>query len=653
MQLVKIAIGNVDPTVGAFRKNADRILIQAARMAEEGCHVAAFGESSISGYPCEDLVQWATFVDQQGAVLDYVVRSLDDRFRNIVLVVGLTVHLDGSLYNVAAVIADGRIVGLVPKENLPDYNVFYEGRTISPGVIGMSAQVRNIPIGDMIFEFGFGKMSTQVCEDIWRMDGPMVRRNYSGAMLDVCINASPYRFGARQTRHEMISTRAADNCTTVAYVNLVGGQDGLVFEGGGYVNQGGRMLLVAERGREGYQTQVVDLDRVRRMRMENTTWRRARDQYLKDHKSVPVVTDERLKLVAPPNNALPYPFPKNKSFFLPQAEESRLCPRDEYFSDLEMIIGIGMMGYFRKTGAFKRFLIALSGGKDSVLTLLLAHAEVSKEADRRGLTGEDRAAFVKDMIYCVDMPSKFNSDETRGITRQICDDLGITLIVSPIHEAVEQERKSLLTALGVTRLKRSTEHNLQARVRGERMQNLCNEYEGLWLQTSNMSEKAVGYTTVGGDMMGGLSLIANLPKTVVIEFIRWYFERLGLEVLRDLLASKASAELEKGQEDERDLMPFPVLDALFALFVGEKMTIHEVRAVVSQMWSADELVAMDRTYTSDRMDEWVKRFVRLFFASIFKWVQCPLSIHLGTLDLERERALQLPVAQDRTWAEAA
>ena len=640
MRLVKIGLGNVDPTVGAFEDNVNRILVQARAMAAEGCHVAAFGELSVSGYPCEDLVQWAAFVDQQGKALDNLVASLDDTFRNTVLVVGLTVHLDGSLYNVAAIIAGGRIVGMVPKENLPDYNVFYEGRTITPGSIGMSAKIRNIPIGDMIFEFGFGRMATQVCEDIWRPDGPMVRRNFSGAELDVSINASPFRLGARQTRHEMISTRAADNLTTVAYVNLVGAQDSLVFEGGGYVNQCGRMMLDSERGREGYQTQVVDLDRVRRMRMENTTWRHARDQYLGAHKPVPVVTDDILRKVAPPNGALPYPFPSNRSFFLPEADATPPSPRDEYFRDLEMVIGIGMMGYFRKTGAFKRILIALSGGKDSCLTLMLAHKAVCKEADRRKLADDERAAFIRDMVWCVDMPSDHNSTETRGITKRICDDLGVTLKVSPIQEAVEKERRALMALLGVSSLKRNTEQNIQARVRGERMQNIANETGGLWLQTSNMTEKAVGYTTVGGDMMGALALIANLPKTVVIEFIRWYFEQTGLDVIHSLLDSKASAELEEGQEDERDLMPFPVLDAMFALFVGEKMSVCEVQAIVTQMWPKEERVA-----------EWTALFVRLFFGSIFKWVQCPLSLHLGTLDLERERALQLPVVQDRTWAE--
>ncbi|MBI5794229.1 NAD(+) synthase [Candidatus Uhrbacteria bacterium] len=639
MRLIKIGIGNVNPTVGAFRKNVDHIVAQARAMAAQGCQIAVFGELSISGYPCEDLVQWASFVDQQGVELERLARELNtEKTSTMAVVVGLTVPLDGNLYNVAALIAQGQVVGLVPKENLPDYNVFYEGRTVTPGMIGMHETLGEIRIGDMIFELGFGKMALEVCEDIWRSDGPMVRRAFSGAELIVNISASPFRIGVVDTRREMIATRACDNTATVVYVNLVGAQDALVFDGGGYVNQCGRMMLEVTRGHVGFETCVVDLDRVRRVRNENTTWRRSRQQFLTSHKAVPLVSDPGLHEVARPNNDLPYPVPAHKNFFLPKPEEKPVSARERYFQDLTMVIAMATWDYFEKSGAFKRFLIALSGGKDSCLTLLLAHRAVCGQADRRGLEGESRAAFVKDMIWCVDMPSRHNSMDTRGITEKICEELGVTLVVSPIQQAVEKEREALKATLCVEMLGRQVEQNIQARVRGERMWNLTNELGGLWLQTSNMSEKAVGYTTIGGDMMGTYGLIANLPKTVVIEFIRWWYEKTGLWVLSVLDTTTASAELEANQSDEADLMPFPVLDACFALFVGEKMTIQEVRHVIQQMWPEEP-----------RIPEWVDRFARLFLNSIFKWVQTPLAVHLGGLDLDRERALQLPVIQDRSW----
>jgi NAD+ synthase (glutamine-hydrolysing) len=168
----------------------------------------------------------------------------------------------------------------------------------------------------------------------------------------------------------------------------------------------------------------------------------------------------------------------------------------------------------------------------------------------------------------------------------------------------------------------------------------ANAAAGLFLQTSNMSEKAVGYVTIGGDGEGALSVIANVPKTVVNHVIDWLYEKTPLEGIRLTLLKPASAELADDQEDERDLMPFPVLDACFALFAGEKMSPAEV---------AEALVAVFPEHPADRLKEWAARFVRLFSASIYKWVQAPISLHVGNLDLERERALQLPVVQRSEW----
>jgi len=159
--------------------------------------------------------------------------------------------------------------------------VFYEQRNFSSGSIGMSAKVDNVPFGDFIFEFPFGILAAEVCEDIWSPDGPMRRRAYSGAELIINISASPWRAGVVNTRREVISTRAGDNISTVVYVNQVGGNDSLVFDGGGFINQNGRMIFEAERWKEGMATKVVDLDRTTRMRYENTTWRNDQKEFFR------------------------------------------------------------------------------------------------------------------------------------------------------------------------------------------------------------------------------------------------------------------------------------------------------------------------------------------------------------------------------------
>jgi NAD+ synthase (glutamine-hydrolysing) len=185
-----------------------------------------------------------------------------------------------------------------------------------------------------------------------------------------------------------------------------------------------------------------------------------------------------------------------------------------------------------------------------------------------------------------------------------------------------------------------TVQNVQARLRAMRMWNWANSSRALWLQTGNMSEKAVGYTTVGGDLMGAYSLIGNLPKTTIIALLHHLRTKYKFESVQPLLSTKASAELAPDQEDERDLMPFVVLDACFQLFAGEKMMPVEVYRTLRTRFTE---------YPPEQLKQWVKRFVLLFVHSIFKWVQAPQTVHLLPLDLDRERALQLPVVQSLEW----
>jgi NAD+ synthase (glutamine-hydrolysing) len=642
MRLIKIGLANVNTTVGAFRSNTDKVIERANEMVAARCAVGCFQEQVIGGYPAEDLVQWRTFVDAQWRELRRFAKATKGLATPTVFVLGMTAAIGGNLYNCAAVVCGGRILGLVPKEKLPTYGVFYENRTFSRGLPGFVAEFEDAPFGDVNFRFPFGTLGVEVCEDIWSPDGPMRRRAYSGAELIVNISASPWRAGVTATRREMISTRAGDNNVVIAYVNQVGGNDSLVFDGGGFVNQNGRMLCEAPRWRETLTFQAVDLDRTARIRRENTTWRTDCEEFLKARQPVPTVDADGPRANGP---GLQYPVPANRSFFMP-AHVHGQCPLEEYFKDLveAMIMGLD---YWTKTNAFKRIGVALSGGKDSVLTTLIAWEFARRKM--LALPEEDRPAFMRDFVQCFSMPTRYNSEATKGISRRLCEALGVGFSELSVEEAFGRELEAARAMLGPDKaVPPTTVQNIQARIRGERMWNWANGAQAMWLQTSNMSEKAVGYTTIGGDMMGAYSLIANLPKTVIIELLRYLADRYAgedmpelAEVLRELLATKASAELAENQADEDDLMPFPVLDACFYLFAGEKMEPVEVYEVVRTMFGRD--------FPDETLRGWVMKFVRLFQGSIFKWVQTPQSVHLGSLDLDRERALQLPVVQSREW----
>jgi NAD+ synthase (glutamine-hydrolysing) len=643
MRRIRLGLANINPTVGAFRTNTDLCIEAALNIAGERCTVGAFSEGVISGYPCEDLIQWRGFVEGQRRQLERFATETAKAAFPTVFVLGLTAACDGLLYNSAAVVCRGNILALVPKEKLPSYGIFYENRTYSRWLPGRVARSADVPMGDLILTFPFGTMAVEICEDLWVPDGPMRRRAASGAELAVNISASPWRSGMVESRRELISTRAADNQVAIVYVNQVGGQDALVFDGGGFVNQNGRMLLEAPRWRQGVTTWDLDLDHTSLLRKENTTWRVDCETYLNDYGPVSAISYPK----GPGANEPGYRIkpPPGRSLFLPPSGAGKNA-RVEHFEDLLQAMKTGLADYFGKTGAFERIGIALSGGKDSALSLIVAWLFA------RERIGDENADALRDFIHCFSMPTRFNSAKTREISRTLCSELGVTLREISIEDAFEREKDATSGMCGEDAdLEASTIMNIQARIRGMRMWNWANNAKALWVQTGNMSEKAVGYTTIGGDMMGAYSLLGNMPKTVVIELLGYLRDKYGFEGLRILLETKASAELAEQQEDEIDLMPFPILDMCFALFAGRKLMPGELYSALRNMWTDEELRQMRADYRTGMLKEWVRRFIRLFTGSIFKWVQMPQSVHLGSLDLDRERALQLPVVQAKEWLE--
>lgn len=618
MRLVKLGLAAVNTTVGAFGANVDRAVAMAQEMAQQQVTVAVFPEQLVGGYPQEDLVQWQRFVDRQWVELErYAAQTAA---LPLVSCIGVTVAHRGLRYNCAAVVAGGRIHGLVPKEKLPTYNIFYEGRTFAFGAPGMRELHRGVPLGDFIFQCDFGVLGLEVCEDLWSGDGPMRRRAYSGAELICNLSASPFRIGVEGTRHELVSTRAGDHQCTIAYVNQVGAQDGLIFDGGGFVNQNGRMVLTLPRFQQTWQGVVVDLDRTLRLRTENTTWRGDREAWAARNEAVTMLPVE----VKTKRDALTFPVPEGRSFFLPSSAPVRTA-RERYCEDLLDALALGIGDYFQKTKGFKCLGIALSGGRDSLMTLLIAHRWAS------------RAGVPIETFY---MPTRYSSDGTRDAAALIASELGVKFSIVPIDDAFEREMEAAKSMLGECALTPITMQNVQARIRAQRMWNWANSSGGLFLQTGNMSEKAVGYTTIGGDLMGALAVISNLPKTVVMFLLEYLHERHGYRGIEAVTARPAGPELAHNQVGEDELMPFPVLDACFHLFAGEKLGPADVTAAIRAIFP--ELNA-------EVAEGYVKKFVRLFTQSIYKWVQSPISLHVGNLDLDRERALQLPVVTQTEW----
>jgi NAD+ synthase (glutamine-hydrolysing) len=545
----------------------------------------------------------------------------------------------GQIFNCAAVVHGGAILGFVPKEKLPTYNVFYEARTFSRGVPGLALQAGGVPLGDYLFELDFGLLAVEVCEDVWSPDGPMRRRCYSGAEVVVNVSSSPFRVGVVSTRREMLATRSADNEVTFAYANTVGAQDGLVFDGGGFVFQNGRLMMEAPRFREGWAACVVDLDRTLRARREASTWRSDCEAFQRQERAVPVL---RGRGPTPDRSRLAYPVPAWEDLFLPAAGTPDRSRREEMLDDLIEALALGVKDYFRKSGAFQSIGIAVSGGRDSMLTLLIAWRAAQLLRDEGELDAPPtKDTGSPDLIQAFYMPTRYSGEVTRDAAAALCRELGVPLRVVPIEEAFDREAAAAREMLGGGEPTPLTLQNIQARLRASRMWNWANSAGALFLQTGDMSEKAVGYTTIGGDLEGSLSVIANVPKTVVIALLERFLQRFGFEGIRRTLETEPGPELAEAQTAESELMPFAVLDACLWLYAGEKLSPEE---------AAQALRTMFPQIDPDRLEEWSRRFAVLFTRSIYKWVQAPLSLHVGSLDLDRERALQLPVVQRSEWS---
>lgn len=632
MRLVKIAIANVNTTVGAVDTNVARALELARAMSVAGVSVGCFQEQVIGGYPPEDLVQWRTFVSAQWESLSRFAEETAEL--GTVFVLGVTVALSAHRYNCAAVVHRGRVLGVVPKEKLPTYNVFYEMRTFTRGTpFHTDTLPGGVPFGDLLFRFDFGVLGVEVCEDGWSPDGPLRRRCYSGAELMVNVSASPYRLGAQSTRREMLCTRSGDNQCVIAYANAVGAQDGLIFDGGGFVCQNGRIVLEGDRFRQGWDAVTVDLDRTSRLRAENTTWREDALDFERAGRRVQVIDAPE---AGPERGGLSFPVPPGASFFLP-APQSAAPPsaRAVYCEELMDALALGVGDYFEKN-RFQCIGIALSGGRDSLLALLIVRRYIERRFGRDAADAQCEA-----LVRAFYMPTRYSSDTTRSGAETICRELNVPFRILPIEDAFEREleacRAMLREGESVTPI---TEQNIQARLRGERMWNWANSTGGLFLQTGNMSEKAVGYTTIGGDLEGGISVISNLPKTVVMYLLEYLLESTQLEGVRIVLSHPAGPELAADQEGEKELMPFPVLDACFAMHAGEKMSGDEIVFALGCMFPQ-----LSESYRRTC----VERFLRMFSQSIYKWVQAPLGLHVGNLDLDRERALQIPVVTSGEW----
>jgi NAD+ synthase (glutamine-hydrolysing) len=520
MKTLRIGLGQINATLGDLEGNVRKIVDNIERARQRGVRLVAFPELAVPGYPPEDLLFKSAFIEANLRALDDVGRAT----HGLTAVVGFVDRQD-DIFNAAAVLHDGRIAGVYHKHFLPNYGVFDENRYFQAGV-----ETPVFTLDEMTF-------AVNICEDIWYPTGPTTVQALAGAELVITINSSPYHKGKGRDRERMVATRASDDVVALAYVNMVGGQDELVFDGGSLVvNELGESVARGRQFEEDLVIADLDLDAAFRARLRDS---RRRKEKLAAHERVVRVS---LPPVAPAPDLPPL--------------EPVLAPTLDRIDEIYRALVLGTHDYVRKIG-YKHVVIGLSGGIDSSLVAAVAVEALGRE----NVTG-------------VTMPSPFSSSGTRGDARRLARNLGVEFLTLPITPTLRAYKRTLAPAF--KGLKEDvTEENLQARIRGNLLMALSNKFGWLVLTTGNKSEYAVGYTTLYGDMAGGFAVIKDVPKTLVYEVARHVNVAAGRAVIPETVFERApSAELRPDQTDQDTLPPYAELDRILEAYVENDLGVN-------------------------------------------------------------------------------
>ncbi len=571
----RIAMAQINTLVGDIEGNARKIEAGIRRAQEAGADLVVFPELAVTGYPPEDLLLKPAFLQANMAAVLRLARAT----QGITAIVGFA-DVDDDVYNAAAVLHDGVWVHTYHKHYLPNYAVFDEDRYFRRGV--------DIPV----FKRDGIAFGVSICEDIWYPAGPPeVQALQGGARLLVNISASPYHAGKMTSREQMLATRAADNAAVVAFCNLVGGQDELVFDGGSViVNERGQVIARGAQFAEDFVVADVDLGAVFRWRLHDPRWRKA----------VPAP----LPTVTLPTAVTAAPTPARKSC-APHIVDP-LPPLAEIYQAL--VLGTG--DYVRKNG-FEKVVIGLSGGIDSTLVACIA-------ADALG----------PENVVGVAMPSRYTSDMSNTDAAQLAANLGIGFMTIPI-EHVFQAYLDVLAEPFAGTTPGVAEENVQARIRGNYLMALSNKFGWLVLTTGNKSEMSAGYATLYGDMAGGYAVIKDVLKTLVYDLSNWRNAQCDVPVIPERCITRPpSAELRPDQKDTDSLPPYEVLDAILKAYVEEDQAPEDI---VMALALPEALV---------------QRVTRMVDRSEYKRRQAPPGVRITARAFGKDR--RLPITQRYT-----
>jgi NAD+ synthase (glutamine-hydrolysing) len=533
---LRIALAQINPVVGDLSGNVRKIVSYIKKARRLKAEIVAFPELAITGYPPEDLLLKPQFVKDNVNVLNEVKAAS----KNITTIVGFVDSNNGRLFNAAAVISNGRLIDIYHKKDLPNYGVFDEYRYFRPG--------RRCPVYDL----GGINIGVNICEDIWHETGPTKVQVLSGAEVIININASPYHMGKASFREKVVSTRISESDVIIAYVNMVGGQDELIFDGGSFViNSAGKTIIKGRQFRE--ELIPVDIE-IKSVRVKNKEKSKAM--------AVKRSSAEKIKI--------PYVLIKGQKPVIRREKTPEISEIEEIYSALSL----GTRDYVYKNG-FNGVVIGMSGGVDSALVATIAVDALGKEN-----------------VHGLFMPSPYTSKESYEDVYTLAKNLGIKIITIPISSIFKAYLKTLEKDFKKTKID-TTEENLQARIRGNLLMAFSNKFGWLVLATGNKSEMSVGYATLYGDMAGGFAVIKDVPKTMVYDLCKWRNTKEGMTIIPDrILWKEPSAELKPDQRDTDVLPPYPELDPILKAYIEEDKSFDEIMSAGCDVECAQKVIKM-------------------------------------------------------------
>ena len=529
MRVLRLGLAQIDCTVGAIDENVNKIVEYAADAAAQEVDLAVFPELAICGYPPEDLLFKPQFIEDALAALERLAHA-SRAFPETTLVAGCLDRRERCLYNAAAVIRNGSVLDIYHKHRLPNYGVFDEKRYFMSGRDYLVLEVAGILVG------------VSICEDIWYAGGPPgTEVDEGGAKVVVNLNASPYHIGKGGLRREVLSSWAKTHAAGVVYVNLVGGQDELVFDGASLAfGADGRLIATGKQFEEELVVAEFDEDSIAAQREERGV--------VEGHNAGD--GRQRIRRVA-----------------VGSARASRtkrdVTPIGEPLERVDEVTGalsLAVADYVAKNG-FSHVVLGLSGGIDSALTAVMAVEALGAES-----------------VTTAFLPSRYTSMASLEDAAAVAENLGVEMVTVPI-EPIFRMYLDALVGIFEDHHADVTEENLQARIRGNILMAMSNKFGWLLLTTGNKSEMSVGYATLYGDMSGGFAVLKDVSKTLVYELCRRFNERRGRQIIPErILTREPTAELSPDQKDSDSLPGYNILDPILHAYIEEERSPSEIAA---------------------------------------------------------------------------